>query len=235
VGGHLRRPPHCAAQSRERPQPPAQVLVRTPTPTPRDSRAGGLVGDVATAGPSGVRSAPRAALPHSGGVRKHRRYVFAPLIPRVMPHQVDSSGLRVAWKVRVGRFHRVGSCVAGPRRPHPRLVPAHSAGKCDLRRASLLPGSMNHASVELQYPKLSGGATYRRPVGRQPRLQGNLGGTLCRGAEAGFLGDQGRIDPRSEALYTMCSQYLLNFTTSQHHGSCAPKGDGALRRAGGAV
>ena len=39
------------------------------------------VGEIAAAGPSGVLSAPRAAVSHSGGVRRHRRYVFAPVIP----------------------------------------------------------------------------------------------------------------------------------------------------------
>jgi hypothetical protein len=37
--------------------------------------------EVAATGPSGVYSAPRAAFSHSGGVRMHRRYVFAPGSP----------------------------------------------------------------------------------------------------------------------------------------------------------
>src|SRR5262249_46970901 len=35
------------------------------------------VRDVAAAGPSGVFPVPPTALPYSGGVRRHRRYVFA--------------------------------------------------------------------------------------------------------------------------------------------------------------
>jgi hypothetical protein len=42
--------------------------------------------DVATPGPRGVFTAPAVALPYSGGVRRHRRYVFiAPLIPQIAP------------------------------------------------------------------------------------------------------------------------------------------------------
>ena len=116
-------PPHCAAQGRERPQSRERKFsFAANTARVRVSRAEsrtGSVGDVAAAGPSGVLSAPRAAVSHSGGVRRHRRYVFAPVIPLPCRRRpVDSAG-PAGWVGRsgVGRSHGVGSCFAGPWSP----------------------------------------------------------------------------------------------------------------------
>src|SRR3954471_18676365 len=112
-------------------QHPGRSLVAHGTRA--DPRLGGSVGDVAAAGPSGVLSIPRAAVSHSGGVRRHRRYVFAPVIPLLMRHRPAVGPGRGRSEVRVGRVHRVGGYLSPARvAPHSRLVPAYPAGKRDL-------------------------------------------------------------------------------------------------------
>ena len=191
--GILRRPPHCAAQGREGARPRAQVLVRTATPDAAISR-GGSVGDVATAGPSGVLSVPRAALPHSGGVRKHRRYVFAPVVPRVAPRRpLVTPGGRGGSKVRVRGLHRVDNPVAGPVSPLA-IRSCALRGKTRSRTPRVYPVRSVMRPVGVAYRTQCGGAVRGRPAHR--RLQKSSETRPARGERAGSLGDQGLTDPR---------------------------------------
>jgi hypothetical protein len=69
----------------------------------------------------------------------------------------------------------------------------------------------------------------------RPRLQKEkLGGTPCRG-RVGFPRRSRTNRSEEEVLSLMCPVHIQNLEVSLPHGSCAPEGDGALRRAGGAV
>jgi hypothetical protein len=108
------------------------------------------VGDVAATGPSGVNSAPRTVSPHSGGVRIHRRYVFAPGLPRFVPRLI-TPGRRGGWKVGLQWFHRVGGRFAGPESPptSDSFLRTQREDALPLR-ASRLPESMDKRPVGLE-------------------------------------------------------------------------------------
>jgi hypothetical protein len=162
---HPRRPSHCAPKGRERLSPRTQVLVRRQhlrdrlvAPRP------GLSEKSAAARPSGVDSAPRAAVPHSGGVRMHRRYVFARPLPRIRerrrrptPRRQGGSEVRVDGTHRVGSFRRPSS---PPGDSFPRIQWENAVSV----RLPRPPGSINYALGHSRLRTQSGGATERRPT-----------------------------------------------------------------------
>ena len=112
--------PLSAAQGREADPWQRKFRFAPQTRTEGLSR-GRSVGDVAAAGPRGVYAAPPAAdLPHSGGVRRHRRYVLAPLIPQPWPcRSMAAPRRRSELLFRIGRSHRVGCAFDPPARVVP--------------------------------------------------------------------------------------------------------------------
>jgi hypothetical protein len=70
-------------------------------------------------------------------------------------------------------------------------------------------------------------------IGRDSHMK--LGGTPCEGAGSGLLGKHRKSKTEEDFVRLPIRGRFPGLEDSLPHGSCAPKGDGALRRAGGAV
>jgi hypothetical protein len=161
--------PLSAAQGREADPWQRKFRFAPQTRTAGLSR-GRSVGDVATAGPRGVYAAPPAAdLPHSGGVRRHRRYVLAPLIPQPWPcRSMAAPRRRSELLFRIGRSHRVGCAFDPPARVVPYTTCSGAiCGGSDLFWRNLRGNAISYQRLRVR-PVLSN-SDCARIVQRDPR------------------------------------------------------------------
>jgi hypothetical protein len=153
--------------------------------------------------------------------------------PRIVRSRDPCAARRVWDEVQAREIAWSNSNSGGPRRPGDCSY-AMSGKTRSLSLVSRLPGTSNWVLPVLQYtPSVWRSESPLSASAATPHMK--LGDTPCVGAGSGLLGKHRKSRTEEDFVRLPMCRPISRLEDSLPHGSCAPQGDGALRRAGGAV